>query len=105
MIVLFIVGDFIDGWLLKKRHYWTQDFTNVIRQILSYTKKETQVIYITGNHDDFLRQDTPITFSEHIKIVDKFIWNNYYIIHGDQFDGIVKMKLIEKVRWLRLSKP
>jgi UDP-2,3-diacylglucosamine pyrophosphatase LpxH len=89
---LFIVGDFIDGWLLKKRHYWSQDFTNVIRKILSYSKKGTQVIYVTGNHDDFLRNYTPLEFSENIKIVDEFIWNNYYIVHGDQFDGIVKMK-------------
>ena len=89
---LFIVGDFIDGWLLKKRHHWTQDFTNVIRKILSYSKNGTKVIYVTGNHDDFLRSYTPISFSENIQIVDEYVWNGYYIIHGDQFDGIVKMK-------------
>lgn len=89
---LFIVGDFIDGWLLKKRHYWTQDFTNVIRKILSYSKNGTKVVYITGNHDDFLRNYTPTSFSDNIQIVDEFIWNGYYIVHGDQFDGIVKMK-------------
>ena len=89
---LFIVGDFIDGWLLKKRHYWTQDFTNVIRKILSYSKNGTKVVYVTGNHDDFLRHYTPTSFSENIQIVDEFIWNGYYIVHGDQFDGIVKMK-------------
>ena len=89
---LFIVGDFIDGWLLKKRHYWTQDFTNVIRKILSYSKNGTKVVYVTGNHDDFLRHYTPTSFSENIQITDEFIWNGYYIVHGDQFDGIVKMK-------------
>jgi UDP-2,3-diacylglucosamine pyrophosphatase LpxH len=89
---LFIVGDFIDGWILKKRHYWTQEFTNVIRKILSYSKGGTKVVYVTGNHDDFLRSYTPMAFSENIKIVDEYIWNDYYIIHGDQFDGIVKMK-------------
>lgn len=89
---LFIVGDFIDGWLLKKRHYWTQDFTNVIRKILSYSKNGTKVVYVTGNHDDFLRNYTPISFSENIQIVNEYIWNDYYIVHGDQFDGIVKMK-------------
>jgi len=89
---LFIVGDFIDGWLLKKRHYWSQDFTNVIRKILSYSKNNTKIIYITGNHDDFLRSYTPMLFSENIHIVNEYIWNGYYIVHGDQFDGIVKMK-------------
>jgi UDP-2,3-diacylglucosamine pyrophosphatase LpxH len=76
---LFIVGDFIDGWLLKKRHYWTQDFTNVIRKILSYSKNGTKVVYVTGNHDEFLRSYTPLTFSENIQIVDEYTWNNYYI--------------------------
>lgn len=89
---LFIVGDFIDGWLLKKRHYWSQDFTNVIRKILSYSKHNTKIIYITGNHDDFLRSYTPMSFSENIHIVNEYVWNEYYIVHGDQFDGIVKMK-------------
>ena len=89
---LFIVGDFIDGWLLKKRHYWTQDFTNVIRKILSYSKKGTQVIYITGNHDDFLRHYTPLDLGENIKIVDEYIFEDYYITHGDLYDGIVSMK-------------
>jgi UDP-2,3-diacylglucosamine pyrophosphatase LpxH len=89
---LFIVGDFIDGWLLKKRHYWTQDFTNLIRKILSYSKKGTQVIYITGNHDDFLRNYSPMNLGINIKILDEYVWNGYYITHGDLYDGIVSMK-------------
>ena len=89
---LFIVGDFIDGWLLKKRHYWTQDFTNLIRKILSYSKKGTQVNYITGNHDDFLRHYSPIALGTRIKIVNDYVWKGYYITHGDLYDGIVSMK-------------
>ena len=89
---LFIVGDFIDGWLLKKRHYWTQDFTNVIKKILSYSKKGTQVIYVTGNHDDFLRHYTPISLGHNIEIVDDYVWNDYYITHGDLYDGVVSLK-------------
>ena len=89
---LFIVGDFIDGWLLKKRHYWTQDFTNIIRKILSYSKKGTQVVYITGNHDEFLRDFSPVKFGSNIKITDEFIWNKYLITHGDKYDGVLKLK-------------
>jgi UDP-2,3-diacylglucosamine pyrophosphatase LpxH len=89
---LFIVGDFIDGWLLKKRHYWTQDFTNVIRKILSYSKKGTKVIYVTGNHDDFLRHYVPLSLGDNIEIVDEYIWNDYFITHGDLYDGVVQMK-------------
>ena len=89
---LFIVGDFIDGWLLKSRHYWKQDFTSVIRKILAMSKKQTEVIYITGNHDDFLRHYTPLELGKNIKIVDEYVWNNYYITHGDLYDGVVQMK-------------
>jgi UDP-2,3-diacylglucosamine pyrophosphatase LpxH len=89
---LFIVGDFIDGWLLKKRHYWTQDYTNVIRKILSYSKRGTKVIYITGNHDDFLRHYTPTDLGLNILIVDEYIWKDYYITHGDLYDGVVNLK-------------
>jgi UDP-2,3-diacylglucosamine pyrophosphatase LpxH len=89
---LFIVGDFIDGWLLKKRHYWTQDFTNLIRKVLSYSKRGTKVIYVTGNHDDFLRHYTPQEFDVNIHIVDEFEWRGYLITHGDLYDGVVSMK-------------
>lgn len=88
---LFIVGDFIDGWLLKKRHYWTQDFTNVIRKVLSLSKNGTKVYYITGNHDDFLREYSPTKFGN-IEIVDEMVWKNFYISHGDLYDGVVKLK-------------
>lgn len=88
---LFIVGDFIDGWLLKKRNYWPQSNTNVIRKILSYSKNGTEVFYITGNHDEYLRNYTPFDFNN-IQIVDEMIWNDYFITHGDKYDGVVQLK-------------
>ena len=89
---LFIVGDFIDGWLLKKRHYWKQDYTDLIREILSYSRNGTQIIYITGNHDEFLRSYSPSDLGENIYIMDDFIYNGYYISHGDLYDGVVSFK-------------
>ena len=89
---LFIVGDFIDGWLLKKRHYWTQSNTNLIRKILSYSKNGTSVTYITGNHDEFLRHYVPLFLGDNIKVVDEAEFNGYYITHGDLYDGVVKLK-------------
>ena len=85
---LYIVGDFIDGWLLKKRHYWPQSHTNVVRKILSYTKRGSKVVYITGNHDDFLRSYDHEDFGN-ITIMDEVIIEDHLIIHGDKFDGIV----------------
>jgi UDP-2,3-diacylglucosamine pyrophosphatase LpxH len=89
---LFIVGDFIDGWLLKKRHYWSQDFSNVIRKLLSLSKKGTKIIYVTGNHDDFLRSYVPLNLGENIEVVDEYIWKDYFISHGDLYDGVVALK-------------
>lgn len=89
---IFIVGDFIDGWILKKRHYWSQDYTNVIRKLLSLSKKGTKVIYLTGNHDEFLRSYTPLNFDVNISIVDEYVYNGYYISHGDLYDGVMNLK-------------
>lgn len=88
---LFLVGDIIDGWLLKKRNYWIQDFTNVVRKILSYSKDGTEVTYITGNHDEFLRSYSNTELGN-IKIVDEWQWNGYLITHGDLYDGVVQLK-------------
>jgi len=89
---IFIVGDFIDGWLLKSRHYWKQEYTNIIKKLLSFSKKGTKIIYITGNHDDFLRDYSPINFDDNITICDEYIWKDHFIVHGDAYDGVVKLK-------------
>ena len=91
MDYLFIVGDFIDGWLLKKRFYWTQEYTNVIRKILKLSKKGVKVIYVTGNHDEFLREFSPVDFGN-IHICDEYVLDSTFISHGDLYDGVVKLK-------------
>lgn len=93
---LFIVGDFIDGWLLKKRFFWNQHHTNLLRKVLTYSKNGTKVIYVTGNHDDFLRDFTPFKMGN-IEVVDEYVWNDYFITHGDLYDGIVKLKWLGKL--------
>jgi UDP-2,3-diacylglucosamine pyrophosphatase LpxH len=86
---LFIVGDFIDGWLLKRRYYWKKSFTNVIRKILTYAKNGTKVVYITGNHDDFLRNYGMLELGD-IVIADEIIIDGMWIVHGDDYDNIIK---------------
>ena len=88
---LFLVGDIIDGWLLKRKFRWPQSHTNVLRKILSYSKNGTQVFYIPGNHDEFLRDYLEFTFGN-ITIQDEVVFNNTYITHGDLYDGVVKLK-------------
>ena len=88
---LFLVGDIIDGWLLKRKFRWPQSHTNVLRKILSYSKNGTKVIYIPGNHDEFMRDYDDLHFGN-IEIHNEYIWNNTYITHGDLYDGVVKLK-------------
>lgn len=93
---LFIVGDFIDGWLLQRRHYWPQNNTNVIQKILKLSKKKTKVIYITGNHDEFLRDYEGLDFGN-ILVVDEYVFDDMFIVHGDKYDGVVKLHWLGKL--------
>ena len=88
---LFLVGDIIDGWLLKKKFRWNQSQTNVIRKILSYSKNGTKVIYIPGNHDEFMREYIEFDFGN-IEVHKEYIFENIFITHGDLYDGVVKLK-------------
>ena len=88
---LFLVGDIIDGWLLKRRFRWPQSHTNVLRKILSYSKSGTRVIYIPGNHDEFLREYGEFSFGN-VEIHNEYIWKQTFITHGDLYDGVVKLK-------------
>ena len=51
----YLIGDIIDGWSMKKKTYWPQEHNNIIQYFLKLSKKDHQIIYITGNHDEFLR--------------------------------------------------
>lgn len=90
---LYLVGDIIDGWRMQKKTYWPQEHVNVIRRILTRSKRGTRVIYITGNHDEFLRRYSGMSFGN-IHLADEFVHHapdgsKYWVIHGDAFDGIV----------------
>ena len=93
---LFIVGDFVDGWKLGRNFYWSQSMTNLIRKILSYSKHDVEVIYIIGNHDDFLRQYDDMQFGN-ITFLEEAVYDGYYIVHGDYYDGVVKMRNLAKI--------
>jgi UDP-2,3-diacylglucosamine pyrophosphatase LpxH len=88
---LFLVGDIIDGWLLKRKFRWPQSHTNVLRKILSYSKNGTKVIYIPGNHDEFMRDYDDLHFGN-IEIHNEYVWKDTYITHGDLYDGVVQLK-------------
>ena len=92
---LYLVGDIIDGWKVSQNKWrWHQSHTNVVRRILGHAKRGTRVVYVAGNHDEFLRPMIPYGLSfgrveivnqaEHVG-VDGL---RYLITHGDLFDGI-----------------
>ena len=57
---LYLVGDIIDGWRIQQNKWrWKQSHTNVVRKILGYAKKGTRVVFVVGNHDEFLRPLIP----------------------------------------------
>lgn len=96
---LYLVGDIIDGWSMKKRAYWPQEHINVIRRILSLSKREAKIVYITGNHDEFLRRYSGMSFGN-IHLVDEYVHHapdgkKYWVVHGDAFDAMVFNK-----KWL-----
>jgi len=93
---LFLVGDIIDGWALRRRHYWTKTQTEVIRRILKLSEK-MNVYYIAGNHDEFIRPFFRYDFQfGRCQILDSFDYvgvsgKHYYVTHGDYFDLTMKI--------------
>lgn len=91
---LYLVGDIIDGWRMRRSWYWAQSHNDVIQKILRKARKGTKVIYIPGNHDEALRDYDGILLggiavrSHHIH--ETADGRRLLIIHGDQFDGIVQ---------------
>jgi UDP-2,3-diacylglucosamine pyrophosphatase LpxH len=95
---LYLVGDIIDAWKIQQNKWrWKQSHTNVVRRVLGHAKRGTRVVYVAGNHDEFLRPMIPYGFSfglveihnqtEHIGADGK----HYLVTHGDLFDGITRL--------------
>ncbi|MFM8579765.1 MAG: UDP-2,3-diacylglucosamine diphosphatase [Planctomycetaceae bacterium] len=91
---LYLVGDIIDGWKLKRNFIWNDTASFVVRRVLGMLKHGTRVFYATGNHDEFLRDFSPHTFG-HMELADQFIHETadgrrLLVIHGDCFDHLTK---------------
>lgn len=90
---LFLVGDIIDGWRLRKKFYWDNDASFLIRKIIGMMKKhDTNVYYISGNHDEFLR-NFDLENMGNIHVCTEMVYKslsgkNILINHGDFFDTI-----------------
>jgi UDP-2,3-diacylglucosamine pyrophosphatase LpxH len=91
---LYLVGDIIDGWRMKSTMYWPQSHSNVVRRLLTLAKRETEIVYVTGNHDEFLRRYSDHAFGN-IRLVDRAVHltpdgRRYLVVHGDEYDVITR---------------
>jgi UDP-2,3-diacylglucosamine pyrophosphatase LpxH len=98
---IYLVGDIIDCWRLKKSWYWPQTHNDVIQKVLRKVRKGTRVVYVPGNHDEWLRDFTELQFGG-VEIVEDAIHvtadgRRMLVLHGDVFDAVVM-----NARWLAL---
>lgn len=96
---LILNGDIIDGWQLRKSGEWKKKHTSFFRIIMKYMHKyNTKVVYLRGNHDDFLDEILPFSFGQFIikrNHILQSIDKKYYVVHGDIFDTVTT-----KLKWL-----
>ena len=91
---IYLVGDIVDGWRLKKNWYWPQEHNDVVQKILRASRKGTKVVYLPGNHDEFLRDYLGMQFGD-VVVEDQIIHETadkrrFLVIHGDQYDVVVR---------------
>jgi UDP-2,3-diacylglucosamine pyrophosphatase LpxH len=96
---IYLVGDIVDGWRLKRSWHWPQLHNDVVQKLLRKARKGTEIVYIAGNHDEFLRGYQGTHFGG-VEVADSIIHEaadgrRYLVLHGDQFD-----MLITNFRWL-----
>jgi UDP-2,3-diacylglucosamine pyrophosphatase LpxH len=96
---LYLVGDILDGWQLRKGWYWPQSHNDVVQKLLRKARKGTRVVYVPGNHDEMARQFVGLAFGE-IEVADEIIHitatgKRLLVTHGDLFDGVM-----QHARWL-----
>jgi UDP-2,3-diacylglucosamine pyrophosphatase LpxH len=91
---LYLVGDIVDLWCLRRGFYWPASHTEVVREFLAKVRQGTRVVYVPGNHDADLRElvGAEIRGIEvqrdciHVTADDRRL----LVMHGDEFDGVVK---------------
>ena len=95
---LYIVGDLLDVWSLRRSRYWPQSHNDVIQKLLRAGRKGTRIIYIPGNHDDFLsgyHGEFGAVDIQPRAIHTAADGRRYLVIHGHELDTVV-----QNIKWL-----
>lgn len=91
--VMYLVGDIIDGWRLKKKFYWPATHNDIVWRILKRAKRGTRIVYIPGNHDEMFRQFTGLNFGgveiRRAAFHETADGRRLMVIHGDEFDTVM----------------
>ncbi|WP_442880046.1 UDP-2,3-diacylglucosamine diphosphatase [Aurantimonas sp. A2-1-M11] len=91
---IYLVGDIIDGWRLKRAWHWPQAHNDVVQKLLRKARKGARIIYIPGNHDEFLRDFLGHHFGGvEVKRTDIHTTadgRRFLVMHGDEFDVVVR---------------
>jgi UDP-2,3-diacylglucosamine pyrophosphatase LpxH len=98
---IYLVGDIVDGWQLRSGWFWPQSHNDVVQKLLRQARKGVRIVYVPGNHDEFLRDYYGTHFGG-IEVTETAIHvgadgHRYLVIHGDHFDLVVT-----QARWLAM---
>jgi UDP-2,3-diacylglucosamine pyrophosphatase LpxH len=92
---MYVVGDLIDGWQLQRRFRWRPEYSRVLSRLTEMTRAGTEIFYIPGNHDEFVRRHPLLrnwlTTLGVTAVADEFVMETadrrrFLVTHGDQFD-------------------
>lgn len=92
---LYVVGDLIDGWQMRRRWHWPQTHNDVVQKLLRKVRKGTRVVFVPGNHDGFARAYAGLDFGgievRLDALHDTADGRRLLVLHGDAFDGVVAL--------------
>ncbi len=91
---LFLIGDIVDGWQLRRSWYWPQAHNDVVQKLLRKARKGTRVVFVPGNHDEFARRYVGHEFGG-IEVAEEWMHltadgQRLWVTHGDLFDGVIQ---------------
>ncbi|MGS5087418.1 UDP-2,3-diacylglucosamine diphosphatase [Hydrogenophaga sp. A37] len=91
---LYLVGDIIDGWQLRRKWFWPQAHNDVVQKLLRRSRKGCRVVFVPGNHDEFARQFDGQRFGG-IEVLNETVHTlvdgrRLWVVHGDHFDGVIQ---------------
>lgn len=90
---MYLVGDIIDGWRLKRKFYWPATHNDIVRRILKRARRGTRIVYVPGNHDEMFRQFTGLNFGgveiRRAAFHTTADGRRLMVLHGDEFDTIM----------------